>query len=232
MTSEQAGGIGQADDAGQRPDGPAPAEQVDRSERADAPRTAPDSSAAPDRTDVAARADDVAPAGTTPDEAPSAGQADEVAPAGTTPDEAPSAGRADEVAPAAPRPPRSARVLFLTAILALEAFVMLFATLVAHGLRVAPLPWVWAVGMTALVVCVVGAGLVRKYPREVGVLGWFVQIGLAAVALVVPMVLSLAIVFALLWLIALRTGDDIDADRRVRYAAELEHHRLATAEGA
>ncbi|MGC5626714.1 DUF4233 domain-containing protein [Georgenia sp. Z1344] len=131
-------------------------------------------------------------------------------------------------APAAPRPPKSARVMFLTAILALEAFVMLFATLVAHGLRAAPLPWVWGVGMTAMVLCLVGAGLVRKYPREVGVLGWLIQLGLAAVAIVVPLMLVLAVVFALIWLIALRTGADIDSDRRDRYAAELEHHRLAS----
>ncbi|MGO1173780.1 MAG: DUF4233 domain-containing protein [Actinomycetaceae bacterium] len=127
-----------------------------------------------------------------------------------------------------PRPPRSARVLFLTSILALEAFVMLFATLVAHGLRVGPLPWVWAIGGTATVLCLVGAGLVRKYPREIGVLGWLIQLGLAATALVMPLALTLAVVFALLWLIGLRTGGDIDAERQVRYAAELEHHRATT----
>ena len=131
--------------------------------------------------------------------------------------------------PRPPRPPKSARNMFCTSILALEAFVMLFATLVAHGLRVAPLPWVWSVGAVAFVACIAGAALMRKHPGPIEVLGWVIQAGLALSALLVPLALALAVIFALLWLIALRTGSDIDHDRVERYRAELAYYDDAVA---
>jgi hypothetical protein len=69
----------------------------------------------------------------------------------------------------------------------------------------------------------------RKHPGPVEILGWVIQSGLALSALLVPLALALAVVFALLWLIALRTGADIDADRVERYRAELEYYDEAVA---
>lgn len=121
---------------------------------------------------------------------------------------------------AAPRPPGSARLLFARTILVSEAFVVLFATLVAHGLRLADRPLVWAVGGAVMVAAVLATAALRR-PRVGLVAGSIVQLVLVASGLVVPMMFVVGVVFALIWAVSLQLGGRIDVERQERYAAEL-----------
>jgi len=118
---------------------------------------------------------------------------------------------------------RSARRTFAATVLLLEAFVVLFATLVAFGLRVAPTPAVWAVGGTLSVVLVVLSGaLGRPGGYLVGsiVQGLILATGLVLLAAPVraaPFVagtaLAVGVIFVALWIVALRLGGRIDREK-------------------
>lgn len=125
------------------------------------------------------------------------------------------AGGPAEAAPAR----RSARVVFCTAVLSLEAFVVLFATLVGFGLRlVEPRSLMWAFGGAGVLICVIAAGLVSR--RAGMVVGSVVQVGLIAAGLVIPMMFVIGITFAIIWVVALLLGAKIDTERAQRAAAE------------
>ena len=119
-----------------------------------------------------------------------------------------------------PRPPASARLLFARTVLSSEVLVVLFATLVAHGLRLADLGVVWAVGGAAMLLAVLATALLRR-PAAGYVAGTAVQVLLLAAGLVVPMMLAVGVVFAVLWVASYQVGGRIDVERRERYAAEL-----------
>lgn len=108
------------------------------------------------------------------------------------------------------------RARLLATCLALEAFVVFFATLVATVLSGLPTRTVWIGGLALVVVCVLAAGLVRR-PGGVAV-GWVVQGLVLATALVVPAMAVLALAFAALyaWFVAL--GGRIDRDRAAHAA--------------
>lgn len=109
---------------------------------------------------------------------------------------------------------RSARRQFCATILSLEAFVVVFATLVAHGLRVAPVSAVWAVGGALAVALLLVAGMLR-WPGGY-VAGSVLQVALVATGVVVPMMFVVGAVFVVLWVVALRLGGRIDRERRER----------------
>ncbi|KGM12845.1 DUF4233 domain-containing protein [Cellulomonas bogoriensis] len=119
-------------------------------------------------------------------------------------------------APDAPGPVvhRSARRQFAGTILVLEAFVVLFATLVAFGLRVAPAGVVWLLGGVLLVSLVLVAGLLR-WPAGY-VAGSALQVPVLAVGVAVPMMFVVGAVFVVLWVVALRLGARIDRERLER----------------
>lgn len=104
--------------------------------------------------------------------------------------------------------------------LTFEIFVVLFACLVAFGLRepgtsVGP---IWAVGGGIALLCLLAAGMVR---RRAGVwLGWAVQVLLVASGFVVPMMFVVGALFAVIWAVGLHLGGRIDAERAERAAAE------------
>lgn len=123
----------------------------------------------------------------------------------------------DTPAPAAPKQ-RSARVVFCTTVLALEAFVVFFATLVGIGLDLADPALVWTVGGTGALVCLVLAGLARH--RTGVILGSVVQVLLIAAGLIIPMMYVVGVIFAIIWVVALRLGGRIDMERAERAAAE------------
>ncbi len=133
---------------------------------------------------------------------------------------APSAG-----APGEPRRPGSALRMFARSVLLGEAFVVLFATLAAFGLDLAAPAVVWAVGGVVMFWCLLAAGLLRG--RAGYVLGTVVQVVLLASGFAIPMMFALAAVFGVLWLVALRSGRRIDAEREERYRAELDHFRAS-----
>lgn len=111
---------------------------------------------------------------------------------------------------------RPAKPQFTQTILVLEAFVVLFATLAVHGLRVYPTGPVWLVGGVLLVLLLVASGLVGRPGGYV--VGWVLQGWLVAAALLVPagardLAVITVLVFVALWAVALRLGGRIDRER-------------------
>jgi len=111
---------------------------------------------------------------------------------------------------------RPAKPQFSQTILVLEACLVLFATLVAYGLRVASTGVVWAVGGTLALVLVLASGLVGR--RGGYAVGWVLQGWLLAAAIVLPAVardiaVIVVLVFVGLWFAALRIGGRIDRER-------------------
>lgn len=136
-------------------------------------------------------------------------------------------------APQTPEPvrrPGSARQMFAMTVLVSEIFVVLFATLVAHGLEVADRGLVWGVGGAAMLACVVAAGLLRR-GRPGYVLGTAVQVLLILSGLVVATMFIIGGIFAVLWAVSLRVGGRIDVERTERYRAEVAHREAAGAPG-
>lgn len=128
------------------------------------------------------------------------------------------------------RPTRSARALFAATLLFSESLVVLFAGLVAYGLRLLPVPTLlWGGGVLALWAVVAGV-LVRRSPRAGYVLGSVLQAVLVATGLLLGMMYVVGGVFALLWVMCLRIGGQIDAERVVRERQEREY-RERTAGG-
>ena len=123
----------------------------------------------------------------------------------------------DTAAPAAPTQ-RSAQVVFCTTVLALEAFVVFFAALVGIGLDLADPALVWTIGGAGALVCLVVAGLVR---RRIGlILGSVIQVLLIAAGVVIGMMYVIGVIFAIIWIVALRLGRRIDVERAERAEAE------------
>lgn len=111
---------------------------------------------------------------------------------------------------------RPAKPQFSQTILVLEACLVLFATLVAYGLRVASTGVVWAVGGTLALVLVLASGLVGR--RGGYAVGWVLQGWLLAAAIILPAVardiaVIVVLVFVGLWFAALRIGGRIDRER-------------------
>lgn len=106
---------------------------------------------------------------------------------------------------------RPAKPQFTQTMLILEAFVVLFATLVAFGLRVAEPALVWAVGGGLAVLLLVLSGWVG---RPGGYVAGSVAQGLVlAGGFVVPMMFVIGGVFVALWVFSLRVGGRIDRER-------------------
>ncbi|MFC7405236.1 DUF4233 domain-containing protein [Georgenia alba] len=124
--------------------------------------------------------------------------------------------------PPPPRKPGSARAMFAVSVLASEFLVVLFATLVAHGLQLADRPLVWTAGGAVMLLCLLGCGLVRRGRAGV-VVGYVVQVLLLAAGVVLPAMLVVGALFGVLWVVSLRVGARIDRERQERYQAELEH---------
>lgn len=129
------------------------------------------------------------------------------------PDDASTPGPGDEH-DAAPVSPRSARRQFASTILVLEALVVLFAVLVAYGLRVAPPEVLVAIGASLGLALVVVAGLLR-WPGGY-VAGSALQIAVLGLGLAVPTMFVVGGIFVVLWVVALRLGGRIDRERRER----------------
>jgi hypothetical protein len=99
----------------------------------------------------------------------------------------------------------------MSAVLAFEGLVAMFAGLVAmaqSSLGKGPS----LIGAAVLMVlCFLAAGLLRT-PVGVG-LGWLLQVLMIGTGFWVPMMFFLGIVFAALWVTALRTGGRIDREK-------------------
>src|SRR4051794_38928557 len=106
---------------------------------------------------------------------------------------------------------RPAKPQFAQTILILEALLVFFATLVAYGLRLAPVATVWWVGGTISVVLILLSGFVS---RPGGFLaGSIAQVFVLAGGFLVPMMFVIGGIFVVLWVVALRLGGRIDRER-------------------
>ena len=130
------------------------------------------------------------------------------------------AGRAG-VAP--PRRKGSARRQFAATTLATESFVVLFGTLLAYGLQVAPPGVLWAAGGGLALVLLLLSGMLRSPGGYLA--GTLVQIPVLAsgiVLLFAPvtgsgfgaiMLFAVGALFVTLWIVSLRVGGRIDRER-------------------
>ena len=103
-------------------------------------------------------------------------------------------------------------------VITMEAFVMGFALLLAmdnHGALAV------AIGGLIALLCILTAGLMKK--RIGWIIGSFLQLGLIAYGVVVPMMYFLGALFAILWTIAFFLGRRGEAIR-ARLIAEREQN--------
>ena len=115
---------------------------------------------------------------------------------------------------------RPATIVFAETMLLLEAFLVVFATLVAFGLKVAPAAVVWGVGLGVAVVLAALSGLQRH--RSGRVAGSVAQVAVLAGGFWVPMMVLVGGVFVVMWVAMLRLGARIDRERAVFDAAHPE----------
>jgi len=106
---------------------------------------------------------------------------------------------------------RAVRARLAATCLALEAFVVFFATLAASAVSNLPDRTVWIGGGVLVLVCLLVVGVVRR-PGGI-VLGWVVQVLVLATAVVVPAMLALGLVFVALYAWFMVLGGRIDRDR-------------------
>jgi hypothetical protein len=111
---------------------------------------------------------------------------------------------------------RPAKPQFAQTILVLEALCVLFATLVAYGLRAADPAVVWGVGGSLALLLVLASGMIGRPGGYV--VGWVLQGWMVAAAILLPSVardigVVVALVFVALWVTALRLGGRIDRER-------------------
>jgi hypothetical protein len=128
------------------------------------------------------------------------------------------------------KPRKPAKPQFAATVLQLEAFVVAFAAVALHGLRdssyergplvLGSTTVMWTVTGVLFVVLIV---LSRMVSRPGGYLaGSVVQVPVLAIGLLLPMMFVVGAVFVGMWLVALRLGGRIDAERAAYDAAHPE----------
>ncbi len=111
---------------------------------------------------------------------------------------------------------RPAKPQFTQTTLILEACCVMFAALVAYGLRVASPAVIWSVSGGLALLLVLASGRVGKPGGYVA--GWVLQVWMLIGALLLPAVardiaVVVAVVFVAMWVMALRIGGRIDRER-------------------
>lgn len=117
------------------------------------------------------------------------------------------------------RPQRPAVLVFTQAVLLLQAFVALFATLVlwsfARNDLVGAEWWVVLVGGLVLMLALFYASG-KQSKNWARMLGWALQVPMLAAGLLEPAVAVMGVIFLILWIMALRLGTRIDRERKER----------------
>lgn len=124
---------------------------------------------------------------------------------------------------AQPRPQRPATLVFTQAVLGLQLFVALFATLLLWGLARGgqidvPVGALWAGGLVVVVALGYAAG--RQGKRGGRALGWALQVPMLVAGIIDPAITIIGAIFLVLWVMALRLGGRIDRERAERLAAQ------------
>ena len=133
--------------------------------------------------------------------------------------------------PGMPKKRRSVKVMFASTVLLLEAFVVLFATLVVFGLRsdTIPVGVILGVGLTLSSVLIVSCALLTK-PYGI-LIGWILQVLIIATGIAEPMMFLVGILFALTWLYGIRTGARLDRENAQRDREQAEWDQANKSEG-
>jgi hypothetical protein len=106
--------------------------------------------------------------------------------------------------------------------LVLEAFVLIFAALVAKDLSDLSTGQALGGGGVLAGLCLLTAGLLRW--RAGYVVGWVLQLALVLTGVVVPMMFGIGLLFTALWVAALVIGSRIERERAY-VASVLETRR-------
>lgn len=123
------------------------------------------------------------------------------------------------------RPQRPAVLVFTQAVLLLQAFVALFATLVlwsfAHNDFLEVNSWVvLGSGVVLMLALFYASG---KQSKKWGrMLGWILQVPMLLAVFLEPAVAVMGVIFLILWIMALRIGSRIDRERKERDEAAAQ----------
>jgi hypothetical protein len=125
---------------------------------------------------------------------------------------------------------RSVRTMFASTVLTLEAFVVLFATLVVFGLYKDRIPQQAALigGISLAVVCILACALLRK-PLGYWI-GWAIQVVIILLGIIEPAMFVVGALFAAAWWYAVTKGRQIDVEN-ARRDREQEAWEAAHPEG-
>jgi len=105
-------------------------------------------------------------------------------------------------------------------LMAFEAFIVFFATLVAFGLKVADGPTVWALGLSlAFLLIITPAVLGKKFSYLWGTL---LQVAIVAIGIWLPLMYVVGGILVCLWAWAMIAGSTIDKARRAYEKAQAE----------
>jgi len=115
---------------------------------------------------------------------------------------------------------RSSKQTLASIVLALESFVVFFATLAAFGLQVADAQLVWAVGLTCAILMILTPAVLRfSWGYWVGSL-W--QVLLIASGVLLWGMFVIGVMLAGLWIWALIAGSTIDKAKQIYFDARIE----------
>lgn len=120
------------------------------------------------------------------------------------------------------KPQRPARLVFTQAVLGLQAFAALFATVFVVGMANAGVVEastgaIWGLGLWLVVMLGYAAGQQKKPWGEW--LGWALQLPLILGFFIDPAIAIIGIMFLALWITAIRLGGRIDRERAERIEA-------------
>jgi len=96
-------------------------------------------------------------------------------------------------------------------LMAFESFVLLFATLVAFGLKVADTTAVWVVGLTLALLLIATPAILGKKGSYIW--GWILQLLVVLTGIWVPLMWFLGGIMLCLWAWAMIAGSTIDKAR-------------------
>ena len=127
--------------------------------------------------------------------------------------------------PGMKKPRRSIRALFAVSVLAVEAFIVFFATLAAFGILARDWEptqqWLLVGGGVVLtLVYLLACGMVRR-PGGYAI-GWVLQLVLIATGFLVPAMFVIGALCALAWWYAMVRGTTIDRDNKERDRLQAE----------
>lgn len=113
---------------------------------------------------------------------------------------------------------RSTKVMFASTVLLCEAFLAIFVTLAAFGLKRGEPAVVLSLGAAVAVLCILTCAILRKSFGYM--VGWILQVVFFLCGFILPDMFYLSVLFALCWWYALKKGGEIDVENKRRAAAQ------------